>query len=114
MRFSGEIRQNFFHEALKANGRAGFSHSPVFDSVPEPGKTSWRTTGAANLKTKKTEKITTNGSRLRLKNRSCLTARLRRLQQLPLQENLCQFVQRIPIPPHHGSQGKLHQVHRLC
>jgi hypothetical protein len=38
MRFFGQIRQNFFYDALKANGRAGFSHSPVFDFVPEPGK----------------------------------------------------------------------------
>jgi hypothetical protein len=38
MRFSGNFRQNFFYEMLKANGRAGFSHSPVFDFVSEPGK----------------------------------------------------------------------------
>jgi hypothetical protein len=53
MRFSGHFRPNFFHYALKANGRAGFSHSPVFNFVlPEPG-TSWRTTDAANVRQKK-------------------------------------------------------------
>jgi hypothetical protein len=56
MRFSGQIRQNFFREALKANGRAGFSRSPVCDSVPEPGKTSWRTTECSQPENKKTEK----------------------------------------------------------
>jgi hypothetical protein len=38
MRFSGHFRQNFFCDATKANGRAGFSRSPVFKSLPEPEK----------------------------------------------------------------------------
>jgi hypothetical protein len=38
MRFSGQKQQNFFSETLKANGRAGFSRSPVFELLPEPGK----------------------------------------------------------------------------
>src|SRR6266700_2681283 len=50
---------------------------------------------------------------LMLKNGSRLSTGLRRFQQLPLQENLRQLVQRIPIPPVHGSQGKLQQARRL-
>jgi hypothetical protein len=41
MRFSGHFRQNFFHEALKANGRAAIRHSPVSIFVTFSRKTSW-------------------------------------------------------------------------
>jgi hypothetical protein len=56
MRFSGQKRQNFFHEALKANGRAGFSRSPVFDSVPEPEKNQLAHNRCSQPENKKTEK----------------------------------------------------------
>jgi len=69
-------------------GERGFSHSPIFKILwPEPGKTSCRTTDAANLKAEKRRKTTANEARVDLlKNGSRLSTGLRRLQQLPLQE----------------------------
>ena len=48
-----------------------------------------------------------------LKNSSSLSTSLRRLQQLSLQEDLRQLVQRIRIPPVHRSQRQSQQACRL-
>src|SRR5271168_2694146 len=109
MRFSGHFRINIFSNAPKANGRAAIRRSPVSIFVTFSRKTSRHTTNA-NLKTKRIAIETRVGQ---LKNSSRLSTCLRRLQQLPLQENLRQLIKSVPIPPVHRSQGQLQQPRRL-
>src|SRR5438270_1119075 len=110
MRISGQIPLNFFSMRLKANGRAGFSHSPVVDFVPKPGKP----IGRNRRSQPEDRKITANETRVDLlENRSSLSTSFRRFQQLPLQENLRQRIQRPPVPPQHLQHGQLQQTRRL-
>src|SRR5437764_4356734 len=69
------------------------------------------TTDEANLEDRK---ITANETRVDLlENRSSLSTSFRRFQQLPLQENLRQRIQRPPVPPQHLQHGQLQQTRRL-
>jgi len=56
MRFSGQFRENFFTKRQKSTGERVLATLPFSILCLNQKKTSWRTTGAANLKTKKTEK----------------------------------------------------------
>jgi hypothetical protein len=54
--FPAKFAKTFFTKRQKPTGERVLATLPFSISVPEPGKISWRTTGAANLKPKRQKK----------------------------------------------------------